>query len=842
MKTTKLSAIVLAIALASGCTATQSNSDSAAPRNTASTSSNFPTATVTQEKNVALVTSANSGEQASLTLEQIMADPDWLGRQPERVAFAPGSNAIVYRQKQEGSILRDVFVTQADAASGEGNGTKVPLSQLHEMTYSQYIDDIDYDFVAWIYEGDVFAKKRGQQNSIQLTRDSAQARNLSYYKNDGVSFQVGNSFYSISANGDNYQQIMEWDFSEAPQAVKPAADYLAQEQLKLIEYVNVDRKNRQDREALAHAIKRENDAVMSAQFYFDKEHTNVTASLSPNGKYAIVVTRENRATRDDSDIMPDYIEESGRIVAKPVRQRVADAKPISHDIYLLDIEANTQRKISYVNLPGYNEDVLEAEKRENAEARGEKYVANRLPRDIGLLFGGYATEAPIAWHEDGQVAALMLEAWDNKDRWIVTLDAANDTSFETQHRMHDDAWVNYRFNQFGWIEDSKALYLLSEESGYSHLYVKPIDGKLKQITSGNYVVDTVKVSKDGTHAYYKANKKHPGIFEVYQTELATGDTQALTDLNGMTDFVLSPDESLLVLTHSKLTMPPELYVKSVDSDTEAARLTNTISDAFLSIDWKAPSIVAVPSSHTEQPIYSRVYLPENLNAQKRRAVVFNHGAGYLQNAHLGWSAYFREFMFHNLLISQGYVVLDMDFRASAGYGRDWRTAIYRQMGTPEVQDLKDGVNWLVDNANVDRNRIGTYGGSYGGFLTFMALFNEPDLFQAGAALRPVSDWAHYNLPYTSNILNTPDVDPLAYERSSPIYFAEGLNKPLLMNAPMVDDNVFFVDVVRLVQRLIELEKEDFETAIYPVEPHGFVQPSSWLDEYRRIHKLFETHL
>ena len=142
----------------------------------------------------------------------------------------------------------------------------------------------------------------------------------------------------------------------------------------------------------------------------------------------------------------------------------------------------------------------------------------------------------------------------------------------------------------------------------------------------------------------------------------------------------------------------------------------------------------------------------------------------------------------------------------------------------------------------DLSRVGAYGGSYGGFLTFMAMFKEPDLFAAGAALRPVTDWAHYNTGYTSNILNTPQIDPIAYKRSSPIYFADGLQKPLLINAPMVDNNVFFHDTVRLVQRLIELEKENFETAIYPVEPHGFVQPSSWLDEYRRIYKLFETHL
>jgi dipeptidyl aminopeptidase/acylaminoacyl peptidase len=122
----------------------------------------------------------------------------------------------------------------------------------------------------------------------------------------------------------------------------------------------------------------------------------------------------------------------------------------------------------------------------------------------------------------------------------------------------------------------------------------------------------------------------------------------------------------------------------------------------------------------------------------------------------------------------------------------------------------------------------------------MALFNQPDLFQAGAALRPVTDWSHYNHGYTSNILNTPDVDPESYARSSPIEYAEGLRKPVLIMHGMVDDNVVFQDSVRLVQRLIELRKTPyFETAIYPMEAHGFREPSSWLDEYTRILMLFQ---
>jgi len=199
-------------------------------------------------------------------------------------------------------------------------------------------------------------------------------------------------------------------------------------------------------------------------------------------------------------------------------------------------------------------------------------------------------------------------------------------------------------------------------------------------------------------------------------------------------------------------------------------------------------------------------------------------------------------MFHNLLTDLGYTVLDIDYRASSGYGRDWRTGIYRHMGGKDLSDQVDGAKHLVEKYGVDADRIGIYGGSYGGFITLMALFTAPEVFKSGAALRSVTDWAHYNHGYTSNILNTPEEDPIAYRRSSPIYFAEGLKGNLLMAHGMVDVNVHFQDVVRLYQRLIELGKDNWEMAIYPVEDHGFVEPSSWTDEYKRILKLFNNTL
>jgi len=190
----------------------------------------------------------------------------------------------------------------------------------------------------------------------------------------------------------------------------------------------------------------------------------------------------------------------------------------------------------------------------------------------------------------------------------------------------------------------------------------------------------------------------------------------------------------------------------------------------------------------------------------------------------------------------GYTVLDIDYRASAGYGRDWRTGIYRFMGGKDLEDHVDAAKWLVSTQGVNAKKIGIYGGSYGGFITLMALFTTPDTFAAGAALRPVTDWAHYNHGYTSNILNEPQKDAEAYRKSSPIYHAQGLKGALLICHGMVDVNVHYQDSVRLAQRLIELGKDNWEFASYPVEDHGFIEPASWTDEYKRIFHLFERTL
>ena len=445
-------------------------------------------------------------------------------------------------------------------------------------------------------------------------------------------------------------------------------------------------------------------------------------------------------------------------------------------------------------------------------------------------------------------AVCDIRAYDNKDRWIILIDLATKEVFEIEHQ-HDEAWIggpgifswNAEEGTLGWLNDGQTVYFQSEESGYSHLYSYSIKLKEKhQLTSGKWEVHQAQLSNDGKYFYITGNRNHPGNREFWKLEIASKKLIPILTSDGAHEVSISPDEKTLAIRYSYKNQPWELFTAPNIPNTQLKKITNSTTAAFNAYQWRKPQVTTFKASDGID-VYARIYEP-TIKDKNKAAVIFVHGAGYLQNAHNYWSNYYREYMFHNLLVDNGFTVLDIDYRASEGYGRDYRTAIYRHMGGRDLQDHLDGKDFLVNNFGIDSSRIGIYGGSYGGFISLMAMLTTPTEFPCAAALRSVTDWAHYNHEYTSNILNYPGTDPEAYKKSSPIYYANQLQGKLLMLHGMVDDNVQFQDVVRLSQRFIELGKENWELAVFPVEAHGFKESYSWNDEYRRIYELFYTEL
>jgi dipeptidyl aminopeptidase/acylaminoacyl peptidase len=661
-----------------------------------------------------------------------------------------------------------------------------------------------------------------------------------------LSFRVGNDWFVHDFSSSLTTPVGAIRAEADPNAA-PKPDDLRDMQLRT--FSTLKRLHDESEAARVHAEElRAADATRAgAPFYLGDDVVILSTSLSPDARWLLVVTSPKSAIRGREGKLTRYVTESGYEEFETERLRVGRNPPPPQALVLLNLADHSQHPLSFEHLPGINDDPLKSVRDENAKLHPEIAAATAdgklKPRALWITSDEPDSEGRggIQWSADGHSLAIQLLSVDNKDRWLVTVDFLN-FSLITQHRLTDAAWINDRANEFGWLNDDRTLWYMSEESGFAHLYSKAVTGGAHALTRGAFEISDPVLSPDGRWFYMQSNAVAPYSYDAYRIPASGGELQRVSRFQGVERFALSPDGKRLLVQHSSPYVRSQIAVQNADGSGSAHELTDTRGDEYKSMRWIDPQIVQVPSSHFKGAIYAKVYRAVGGISTHHPAVIFVHGAGYLQDVSLRYSYYFREQMFNNLLAQHGYTVISLDYRASLGYGRDWRTAIYRQMGFPELEDMLDTKKWLVEQAGVDPKRVGVYGGSYGGFMTLMALFRAPGEFAAGAALRPVTDWMQYDHDYTSGILNDPQIDPIAYQRSSPIEYAAALRDPLLICHGVIDDNVLFEDSMRLYQRLIELHKDNFEISPYPMDRHGFTNADSWLDEYKRIYKLFEAHL
>ncbi|MBU6246195.1 MAG: prolyl oligopeptidase family serine peptidase [Xanthomonadaceae bacterium] len=783
---------------------------------------------------------------ARLDMETIMASPDWIGPPVEAPYWSADGHAAYYRLKRDGSKVRDLY--RVDTATG--STIRLSPAQYADADGPGAVYDANRSHAAFILHGDVFIRDLRSGALEQVTR-TPEPESAPQWSADGkaLQFRDGNQWYSYDVAAHLASTVAVLEAKDDPQAKKP--DQLERLQLHLFKSLRQLKQDREDERAEQRALDAADGTRLAEPYYLGADRDIVDTELSPDGQWMIVVTQPKGYKGGEQPSVIHYVTDSGYVEPEKARTYVGRNEPAPQQLVLIDLRQHVQHALSLDALPGIHTDPLarlRAARQAQLRKEGHEAEAKALdaPRIRSVRIADYG-RARLAWSQDGRAAAVMFRAIDNKDRWIASVDFARHLMVP-QHRLHDDAWINWNFNSFGFLPHSQTLWYVSEQTGYAQLYTKPLDGAARQLTSGHFEVRLPQVSPDGQWFYVMANKQAPYSYDVYRVPTRGGELQRVTRFEGLYDFEartpfqLSPDGRQLLVLHSSAYVPPQLAVINADGSGDR-ELTDTRTAAYKAMHWVQPEFVQVPSSHGDFKVWAKFYKPARYDmSAKHPAVIFIHGAGYLQDVTKSWSYYFREQMFHNLLTREGYVVLDMDYRGSEGYGRDWRTAIYQHMGHPELEDLLDGKAWMVKHYNVDPQRVGVYGGSYGGFMTEMAILRAPGQFAAGAALRPPADWTSYNDEYTSNILNTPQLDPEAYKVSSPIEYAANLQDPLLICHGLIDNNVMPSDSLRLYQRFIELHKKNFWISLYPLERHDFQHADSWYDEYRRIHELFTTYV
>ncbi|MBC9930352.1 S9 family peptidase [Chitinophaga qingshengii] len=774
--------------------------------------------------------SANSlyaQQPGPLTVEKIMRDPKWIGTSPDNLFWGTDNQTIYFSWNPDQQLADSLY------AAGIKNHTPVKTaaadrSLLAARSRGRY--NADRTLLTYSYQGDVYLLELKSGKTIRITQTTAAETNPVFsFGDQQIVYEQNRDLFAWNRSTGLTTQLTSFTTGNKPAPEKDELEkgneqekYLKAQQLELLTIVR-DKKTKKDAST---AFNKQNEPKSLRKLYLGDKKLSY-AQISPDGRY--VDYHLFKEADGKNTIVPEFVTASGFTTDIHSREKVG-APQDTRESFIYDRERDTVLSVVLTDLPGIR-DLPDYSK----DYPGRDSAKVRTVSISGL-----------SWSDKGTHAIADVRSDDNKDRWIVLVDLSSG-KVKSLNRQRDEAWIagpgiGWLTNtNLGWIDENTCWYQ-SEASGYSHLYTtQVVTGATTQLTKGNYEVQDVTLSNDKKHFYIVTNEVHPGEKQLYRIGVNGGKAERLTAMEGAHEVSISPDEKWIAYRYSYSTKPWELYLQPNSAGAKPVQITNLAQSAeFKAYPWRDPQVITFTARDNQQ-VYARLYTPD---AAKKNgaAVIFVHGAGYLQNAHKWWSSYFREYMFHNLLTDKGYTVLDVDYRGSAGYGRNWRTGIYRYMGGKDLDDEVDAAKYLAEKLQVDASRIGIYGGSYGGFMTLMAMFTKPGVFAAGAALRSVTDWAHYNHGYTSNILNEPFTDSIAYRRSSPIYFAGGLKGRLLMCHGMVDTNVHFQDIVRLSQRLIELGKDNWELAVYPVEDHGFTTPSSWTDEYKRILHLFDNTL
>ncbi len=756
-----------------------------------------------------------------LTVDSIMRGPNLVGWTPTALRWSADSRHLYFDWRKPGEKESSTYAVDR----GGGTPRKLTDEEVKNVPPANGRWDKAHRRVLFVDDGDVVMVDGDSGSRRHITRTAGAESNPRWARGDThVTYVREGNLFIVPVDGSGAALVTQLA-DVAPKRAEPkltdSQKFLRDEEEKLIGFVREQKEQKKKDEEKTKKNK-------PPAFELQERQTASDLMLSPDGTHLFILVTERPAGAKNA-IVPNYVTETGYIEDIPGRSNVGDTQ----DRRLLAVLNLKTGKTAWAD-GSFAPPVPEAEKpAENAGRKAEREIRWSMP----------------VVSDDGLRAVASARSGDNKDRWLVTLDAetGKTTVIDT---LHDDAWIREAGlggSSVEFLRDNTRVWFLSERDGWMHLYTLDVTvegARPSQLTSGKWEITAAELSRDGRRFYITSTEVHPGERHLYTLPIDGGDRTRLTSMTGSHAAEISPDDSTLGLVYSYSNKPPEVFIAANRAGAPATAITSTPTAEWKSFNWIDPKVITF-KARDGVDVYARLFTPEMIGARRdpsHPGVVFVHGAGYTQNAHKYWASYFREYMFHNLLASRGYVVLDVDYRASSGYGRDWRTAIYRHMGGKDLEDIVDGAKYLAAKEQVNPKRIGVYGGSYGGFITLMAMFTTPDVFAAGAALRPVTDWAHYNHTYTSNILNVPQKDMEAYRRSSPIYFAEGLKGALLICHGMVDTNVFFQDSVRLAQRLIELRKENWELAPYPVENHGFTEETSWADEYKRILKLFEENL
>lgn len=445
------------------------------------------------------------------------------------------------------------------------------------------------------------------------------------------------------------------------------------------------------------------------------------------------------------------------------------------------------------------------------------------------------------WLNNSQQFSFQQQSRDQKQLQLKVVDTSSNKvsvllteSSPTWINLHDDLYFLKKQDAFVWA---------SEKDGFKHLYLMDNTGKqLAQLTQGDWVVDEVAaIDEKAGVIYFTGRKDTPVERHLYSVSLKGGDISKVSQRAGFHSIAFSKDASIYVDDFSSINTPPQVSLHKASGEQLTWLTENAVDEnhplAAYQEQWVKPEFGTL-KTQDGVTLHYRMWTPKQITG-KHPAIVYLYGGPIAQVVQNRWGGNRGLLMQH--WVDKGYVVFSVDNRGSNYRGKAFEDPIHERMGEIEVQDQVAGVKFLHTLPYVDKEKIGVYGHSYGGYMTLMSMFKAADYFAAGVSGAPVTDWRLYDTHYTERYMGNPTSNPDAYTKSSVFPYAENLKGDLLIYHGMADDNVLFTHSTMLYKHLQDLAVP-FEVMDYPGKKHSIRGKQTGIHLYNTITNFFDRNL
>jgi dipeptidyl-peptidase-4 len=444
----------------------------------------------------------------------------------------------------------------------------------------------------------------------------------------------------------------------------------------------------------------------------------------------------------------------------------------------------------------------------------------------------------VAWLPDSKHLAIQrLNRAQNRLDLVFADRGTGESRILLQEK--DRYWINVAGDPI-FVDGGKSFLWTSERDGFRHIYLYASEGKLqRQLTKGEWeVTELLGADEKSGAVHFLATEKSPLERHLYRVPLVGGELQRITGEPGTHQIQMAPGASRLLDTHSSSTVPARQDVLRSDGTLMAAIEENRIPE-LAAYDLVPPEFGTVTAADGTK-LHTRMILPSHFDSAKKYPVLIHvYGGPGVQLITNSWGGP-RE-RWEQMMAQKGYLIFALDNRGSANRGHAFETPIFSHLGRQELADQLAGVAYLKSLPYVDSARIGIWGWSYGGYMTCMALLRAPEIFKAGFAGAPVTDWRQYDTIYTERYMGLPAENAQGYQDSSPVSHAAGLRGKLLVAHATSDDNVHIANSLVLQEAFVHA-RHYAEFVFYAGRGHGISDPAAQVQLFTRITQFFLDNL